>query len=261
MERGKISLESWLMHFDVVSGINGFNPEEEAKYMAMSLRDEALTVLTESLGGCTELSSAEIRRILKENFDRPESISTYRQKFQARRRKPGETLTALRHELVKLAREAYPEASEGMIDDLAKDQFITALESQHLRMQVRRGSPMSLEEAFRIATEEEKLWKEEESQFSLRRNTSSVFTERFEQDQSDRIEKMEQQIDLLTQLVKDLSTSRNSGSGSGQRYQGGNRRQFQKPRGCCFQCGERGHYISSCPTLNPPSKSSEDQEN
>ena len=259
--KGKISLESWLMHFDVVSGINGWNPEEEAKYIAMSLRDEALTVLTESLGGCTELSSAEIRRILKENFDRPESISTYRQKFQARRRKPGETLTALRHELVKLAREAYPEASEGMIDDLAKDQFITALESQHLRMQVRRGSPMSLEEAFRIATEEEKLWKEEESQFSLRRNTSSVFTERFEQDQSDRIEKMEQQIDLLTQLVKDLATSRNSGSGSGQRNQGGNRRQFQKPRGCCFQCGERGHYISSCPTLNPPFKSSEEQEN
>ena len=100
--------------------------------IAMSLRDEALTVLTESLGGCTELSSAEIRWILKENFDRPESISTYCQKFQARQRKPGETLTALRHELVKLAREAYPEASEGMIDYLAKDQIITALESQHL---------------------------------------------------------------------------------------------------------------------------------
>ena len=104
--------------------------------MAISLRDEALTVLTESLGGSTPLLSKATKRILKAK--RSESISTYHQKFQARQRRPGETLTALRHELVRLAKKAYPEASEAMIDDLSNNKFFTALKSQHLRMHERR---------------------------------------------------------------------------------------------------------------------------
>ena len=79
---------------------------------------------------------SEATRDLKAN--RSESISTYQQNFQARRRKPGETLNAPRHELVKFAKEAYPEASETMIDALLNVQFFTALESQRLvRMQER----------------------------------------------------------------------------------------------------------------------------
>ena len=249
--KGKLSLDSWLVHFAIVAEINAWNDDEQAKYMSLSLRDEALTALTESLPGRDQLVVCEIVEVLRENFDRPDSISTYRQKFQARRRKTGESLTALRYDVVKMGRQAYPDASAAMVDDLAKDQFITALESQHLRMQVRRGNPLTLEAAHRTAVEEEKLWKEEESQFSLRRNATITFSQSPEtreteaRETDDRLQKMELQLQQLTQLVQELATTPTPSP----RPPYSNRRN-KNNNGACFQCGQFGHWRNQC-TVSP----------
>lgn len=240
--KGKVTLTSWLVHFEIVSEINDWQEEDQAKYMAMSLRDEALTALTESLSGDGLPSVEEIVEILKDNFDRPDTVSTYRQKFQARRRKPGESLTVLRHDLLRMARQAYPHASMAMIDDLAKEQFIVALDSQHLRMQVRREGPETLEVAYQVAFEEEKLWKEEESQFARRRNFSiSAPEETSSKPEDDRVQQLEAQVQQLTQLVKELATKPPTR----------NRNRRGKPRSeiQCYGCGEYGHYRNECPKL------------
>ena len=250
--KGKLTLSSWLVHFGIVSEINGWDDEQAAKYMALSLRSEALVAFTESIPGRTELTVAEIVEILKENFDRPDSVAMYRQRFAARKRRSGESLNVLRHDLVKLVQLAYPGASEEMVNNLARDQFILALESQHLRMQVRRGNPCTLEEALEMAIREEKLWKEEESQTSGKLYATVTATPTSTPSSEDatitaegqRMQRMEAQIEQLTQLVKDLATTK------------GRRSNIQDLK--CYHCKQLGHFRRDCPTWlaqQPPTPS------
>ena len=124
-----------------------------------------------------------------------------------------------------------------MIDDLAKDQFITTLES-----------PISLAEAYNIAVEEEKLWKEEESQFSLRRNASVVSTEKNHgkpetgvHDEGGRIQQLEEKVQELTRLLLELQTS--TSPSKPHVWTKGNRLKQRT----CFQCGQLGHFKINCP--------------
>lgn len=247
---GKGKLSSWLVHFEIVAGINDWDEDLQAEYMAMSLTDVALTAFTESMPGEFLPSVDEIVEILKENFDRPDSIATYRHRFQSRKRKAGETLMVLRHDLVKLAKQAYPQATDYMIDDVARDQFIVALDTQHLRMQVRREVPTSLEAAYKLAVKEEKLWKEEESQALHRRSaTISTKDEETTYSESDRVKALENQVKELTQLVKEL-TSRESSRTFG-----------NKSRVQCYHCKEYGHYRRNCPQLQSSLTRKGNQEN
>ena len=71
---------------------SNWDEEQVAKYMALSLRDEALVAFMESIPGRTEQTVSEIAEILKENFDWPDSVAMYRQRFAVRKRRSAETL-------------------------------------------------------------------------------------------------------------------------------------------------------------------------
>jgi len=148
-----------------------------------------------------------------------------------------------------------------MLDDLARGQFVTALDSLHLRMRVRREDPTSLDEAYKLAVAEEKLWKEEEAQFPVKLHAavSSTMettdvgapTSTSEKVESDRLQKLEQQVEKLTQLVVQLTTQQNTAANSTGPTKPVRETPARKkpPRGNCWECGQFGHYQYRCPFL------------
>ena len=64
-----------------------------------------------------------------------------------------ESLSELAGDVERLSRLAYPDAAPGMIDVLAKDQFIDAITDEDIRLHIRQKKPMSLREALEHALE------------------------------------------------------------------------------------------------------------
>ena len=76
-----------------------------------------------------------------------ERVDLYKAEFRTRGREPGESLSELAGAVRKLGRLAYPTAGEDVIDQLAKDQFIDALDGRETRLKVREGIPATLDAA------------------------------------------------------------------------------------------------------------------
>jgi len=74
-------------------------------------------------------------------------------RLKARSRRREETLAELAEDVERLARLAYPEATEAMVEVLAKDQFVDALQDEDMRLRIRQNKPAMLRDALRLALE------------------------------------------------------------------------------------------------------------
>jgi len=74
-------------------------------------------------------------------------------RLKARSRRRDETLAELAEDVERLVRLAYPEATEAMVEVLAKDQFVDALPEEDMRLRIRQNKPVMLRDALRLALE------------------------------------------------------------------------------------------------------------
>ena len=71
--------------------------------------------------------------------------------LRARRRRTGETVTALHHDIRRLMALAYPNVASNARESIACDYFVDALDDADFALKVRERAPASLDDALRIA--------------------------------------------------------------------------------------------------------------
>ena len=247
-----LTLEDWLTNFEICSRINGWTESQKCSFLAVKLRGAALHVFTD-LPVEDRNQYFSVVQALRNRFDRSSQTELYKVQLRARVRKPGENLSELASAIRRLTNRAYPSVSIDVRDDLAKDQFLEALDSRHTRLQVRRQKPRSLDEALSLAIEEEVLVSLEEKRagsgtaegyqtihcYDEKSNakpaqTVSGIAER--QPDSDRFAELNKKIDDLTKIVNSLKYN--------------SRKSSQSRDTSCWICHKQGHFRANCPNRN-----------
>ena len=144
---GRSSWEAYSTQFEMLAKLNRWSSDEKAAHLAVSLRGSA----DESVGGAaTELHGTGSGR-----FGTGHQTELNRAKLRTRVQRREEVLPALAEDVERLTRLAYPDALEGMITTLAKDQFIDALQDGDTRLRIRQLRPPTLQRALELALEME----------------------------------------------------------------------------------------------------------
>ena len=118
--------------------------------MKACLTGEAGQVLWDSGPENTD-SLTKLVELLKARFGATKQSDKHRMELKLRRRKQGETLTSLHHDIRKLMALAYPSVQVECRESLATDYFIDALADPDLALKVRERVPANLDEALQVA--------------------------------------------------------------------------------------------------------------
>lgn len=235
---GRSSWDAYHTQFEMLARINRWKEEEKATYLAVSLKGSALTVLNnippESLYSYGALVSA-----LETRFGSAHQAELHRVRFKARLRRRDENLPELAEDIERLARLAYPQTTQAMLDLLAKDQFVDALPDEDMRLRIRQSRPTSLREALRVAVELDSF------QQASRQRTRAVRGARMEEkqpgvagadkDTSDR----PQWADDLLKAIQMCAGGANS---RGRPFRAGEKKRSTR----CWKCGQPGHLQRDC---------------
>ena len=248
-----ITLEDWLTNFELCSSINGWMETQKCPFVAVRLRGAALHVYTD-LAATDRLQYPMVVQALQNQFDRTKQTDLYKVQLRSRVHRPSENLSELAGAIRRLANRAYPLVPQGVCDDIAKDQFLEALDSRTTRLQVRRSKPQTLDEALTLAKEEEMLVSLENRKAEVKQGVKDVCvtgppTSSLVRDQWDpqaRYEELNRKIEQLTKAVEFLTQ----------------KQQISKDL-TCWSCGQKGHVKAKCKRqgtamYNPQLKQSSD---
>ena len=120
-------------------------------HLAVSLRGTAATVLT-NLHPTRRQNYEALTAALDSRFGVAHQTELNRMRLKARSRHRDETLADLAEDVERLVRLAYPEATEAMVEVLAKDQFVDALPEEDMRLRIRQNKPVTLRDALETRT-------------------------------------------------------------------------------------------------------------
>jgi len=246
----KTAWDAYRVQFELLAEINGWNDAEKATYLAISLRGPAATVLT-NLPPEQRLSYAALTTALETRFGTTHQVELNRMRLKSRMRRREEGLAELAGDIERLVRLAYPDATEPMVEVLAKDQFVDALPEEEMRLRIRQHKPASLRDALAIALELEscqlasrqrakyvkEAWLEEQPVQSQQSEIGGGRAERATTDV------LQQLVDVLRQCTQEMKGSSRLSSG---RNEG---RPTDVATVVCWECRERGHRRRQCPRL------------
>ena len=156
---GTRPINEYLTHFEEVARVNEWSLELKRKYLGVSLRGAAQTVLYDFNAECKTYE--ELVKFLRNSFQPDEQEALYKVQLRNRRRLPGESLNDLAQAIRQLTRNAYPKAPVEWHETVAKDQFIETLPERELRHQVYSMFPKTLNDALARAVQLEAFYLEE----------------------------------------------------------------------------------------------------
>ena len=136
----------------MLANVNHWTEVEKATYLAVSLKGPALTVLS-NLPPDSLYNYSSLVKALDARFGSSHQAKLHWMKLKSRVRKREEGLAELAEDIERLARLAYPTAPSTMLELLAKDQFIDALQDGDMRLRLRQAHPKNLREALQLALE------------------------------------------------------------------------------------------------------------
>ncbi len=266
---GTTSWTDYLVQFDLVAELNGWDQGSMAMYLATSLRGAAQSVL----GDLDEFGRRDYRTLvtsLNQRFGPQNQTQMFRALLRNRVRQPNETLPELAHEIKRLVKLAYPTGQYGILEDLAMNHFIEALPETESRWHIQQSRPQTLDEAVRVAVELEAFHMAEKQRGTGKKaNRRVTFNEGPTSDQTDKQEdrlgktedalaQMQQMVDkgfqaLEEKLSKMCVTDKDTGARDGN-YKKVDQRQDTKTNPSrkpveCFHCGGFGHIRPECQKL------------
>lgn len=147
-----VDWRDYIVHFEQTASWNGWDDDEKAQQLCMSLRGPAQKLLGDARPEELEDYLA-LKNMLTRRYAPKERTTAYRVEFNSRMRNRNESLPDYGYALRRLVRLAYP--GHEQTEDLAIDQFIKGLENFEMQKRVQFSHPTSLETAIAVAIEYE----------------------------------------------------------------------------------------------------------
>ena len=188
-------------------------------------------------------------------------------------------MAELAQDVKRLTLHGYPEAPYDMVETLAKDHFIDALQDTDIKWRVYQSRPASLSDAVVVAVELEAFHLAEIKKGNIRRPTVRVITQGDETsgEGEDPLQKLVETLsksfeNFLDKLEAKLSRNgtnlppapRKMSIGSGQGNQSGSKPSWQfekRPPPKCWNCGKVGHIKRNCTEPRKEDKQNQNQDN
>ena len=231
---GKVSWESYKTQFEMLSSMNHWGDAEKATYLAISLRGAAMGVL-DNLPPDQRLDYNALSAALEIRFGTAHQVELSRMRLKSRSQRRDESLPELAEDIERLTRSAYPDAAANMIEVLAKDQFIDALQSEDMRLRVRQSRPSTLRQALEASLELESF--ELASRHRPRVVREAVLEDTDPENNQSEQKAMDQLVELVRRAMKEPQQAQKAE---------GQARQRRQRTVWCWKCGKKGHMQREC---------------
>ena len=241
---GKSDWPEYLIYFEQISEMYGWDHPTMAMVLGLSLRGSARSVLA-SLSLPQRRDYEVLKGALTQTFCPTQQIYLYQAELKSRTKKPGESLSDLGRDIVRLAKLAYPMADPATREAVAISAFLDALpgNAMETRMSVLRARPKTMLEVVALAIEVETVIEAS----SHRRAHARRDVHQVDDDESPKRdaenEKLRKAVDQLTETVSALEKEKGK---TGQRFQRYSKQANGTEKRTCFNCGKPGHIQRFC---------------
>ena len=234
---GTTDWSEYLIYFEQLSELYGWEDEVKAAMLGVSLKGEARVVLA-GLDSAKRRSYFALTTALSQSFSPKELVHLHQAELKARKKKPEESMVDLGRDIAKLVRLAYPTADTPTREVIGINSFLEALPgpASEMKLHVIKGRPRNLQEAVAHATEVDAVIEAENKRSSRRRGDVRMV------EPAD--DKLQKELEDLKKLFEKTKLELQSAKSESDRRKGG-RRPLKDIT--CYGCGERGHYRRGCP--------------
>ena len=142
--------DDFLTQFEITAEINSWSYNDTSLYLASSLSGSARSLLNE-LNPRERRDFNSLVEKLQTRYGSENKSEVFRTQLKTRTRSKTESISELAHAVKKMTRQAYPTGSPDVIESLAIDNFIDALNDSEIRLRLSEVSPKNLSEAQKIA--------------------------------------------------------------------------------------------------------------
>ena len=230
---------SWVHQFRQVAAVNQWTPAEQVQLVGLALTGDAQSYYQSLPAGTRNGPLAPLLQALEARFAPPQRAELHRASFKARSQNKGEELSAFCEAIRAAALLAYPNMQAGDRDLLAKDQFLTGLDSRITRIRVKELDPPTLDAALQAALRQQAILRSEESTSPVVTLPACAVTASVPSP----MEKLTERLDTVLRRLDRLESGRREyspGSGDMSSSSSG-RRPIQ-----CYNCGRPGHISREC---------------
>jgi hypothetical protein len=149
---GEISWELYKSQFEVAAKLNGWNDEAKAGNLIVNLRGAAQQLLY-NIADEDKRSYQKLVEVFEQRFGQAHLAPIRRKELKYRRQARRESLQAFASEVLKLAQQAYPEATMSVIEQAALEAFTDGIFDWKIQSQVQIAHCKTLKEALSYALE------------------------------------------------------------------------------------------------------------
>jgi hypothetical protein len=263
---GSIPWNDYCTHFNICADINGWNDNQKAKFLAVSLRGSAQMLL----GDLSPTYLEDYGRLVYElqaRFGQDGQAELFRTQLKDRIKRHDESFPEMGQDMKRLVGRAYPGATGALQDQLARDHFCDALGDSAMYLFVYQSHATSLNKAIQAAIEFQ-AFKQAEShrnrhvmsgmQEQIRRPVRATLINEQHDVRNHPCMTRDEVYSVVTDVIRQEMASHGGQRGNGRNvamYSSvGAAGHAPKPSDkVCWSCGLSGHFKRECP--NDPSSS------
>ena len=147
---GSGSFETFWAHFDNCATYNRWNEDDKLAHLKAALVGDAGQTLWDSDASAVN-TLEKLTALLCSRYSGSRLADKHRMELRLRRRRAGESLSALHQDIRRLMALAHPKLQQEAREAIACDYFIDAMDDAEFALKIRKRAPSTLDEALRVA--------------------------------------------------------------------------------------------------------------
>ena len=151
---GKGSWDEWLVYYENVVAVNGWNAASKLLWLKVRLTGRAQKTF-QRLPAETRQSYELSKKGLEERFEPASKRELYIAELRVRQKRPSEAWADYAEDLRTLTDKAYPDLEDDAREQIALTQYLSQLSTPQVAFSVKQQRPQKLEDAVRVTLEME----------------------------------------------------------------------------------------------------------